>query len=367
MASGPALVAMSPLPSTPTVSIPKSVTNSTHSNVHHDGGVINSSDPSKSTSTPASVPVVGSNREEHVYGSFVIAWLDGRLCTGTVTAILEKGLCTREESIEGQGKGKGLSTNREHDDDSIVPSSIQPSIQPSILRRNTIIFQWQVHRSISIGEAFCQVQFLPQLVSFSKPMDSEESDQGLSFSSSSSSSSSSSAVASSSSGSPLSSSRELLCCVISTWTGTILFVSVDDNDDNKSLTSLSAPTNNIHHTNQGITTFEDGLSEPQYVLSFDTRLFLIPHSITIARQFCCQQNILYLFNEVGECFVISDIHQQLSTNIPHELPTITFKQETIEGIKKLLNIMRYADEKDLGRLTKSHHFVTVRLSDTYYR
>ena len=49
--------------------------------------------------------------------------------------------------------------------------------------------------------------------------------------------------------------------------------------------------------------------------------------------------------------MVSDVHQQLSTTVPHKLPTITFKQETIEGIKKLLNIMRFADEKDLGKFS----------------
>ena len=341
MASGPALVAMSPLSPTPTVSTPstistpKSTTNS-NSNTVHDGFNSNVSiDQSKPTSAPVVVPV--PNREESVYGSFVIAWLDGRLCTGMVTAILERGLGTREEPNEGQGKGMSTSRERDDDDDIMVLPSLQPSIQPSIIRRNTITFQWHVHRSICIGEAFCQVQFLPQLVSFSKTTDIGGSDQGLSTSSSS--------------GSPLS-PRDLCCCVVSTWTGTMLFVSVDDNE------LLTPATTNMHPSNEGITNFEDGLTEPQYVLSFDTRLFLVPHSITIARQFSCQQNTLYLFNEVGECFVVSDIHQQLSTIIPHELPAVTFQQETIEGIKKLLNIMRYADEKDVGRFNNPCPLIT---------
>ena len=76
-----AIVPLSPAPTA-------TINNTTTVNAVNDG--VTMSDQPKPTSSPSSVPapvvpLAVPNREESVYGSFVIAWLDGRLCTGNIS------------------------------------------------------------------------------------------------------------------------------------------------------------------------------------------------------------------------------------------------------------------------------------------
>jgi hypothetical protein len=121
-----------------------------------------------------------------------------------------------------------------------------------------------------------------------------------------------------------------LCVAAVTWAGALVFIDTDG-----------------AHSGGGGVGGNGG--SPEHALTFDSRLFLGQRRgvAAAARTFAATTRTLYLFDERCDCYAVPDVRTQLAAVAPPDIRPVTFKRETVESVRKLLAVARYADTGNL--------------------
>ena len=167
--------------------------------------------------------------------------------------------------------------------------------------------RWGFDRCVRLAEPFHRLQFLPDRVDFAG-------------------------------------GRPRLCVVAATWAGAVVFADAD---------GVPAVAGDLEPA-------------PAHVLMFDARLFLGQRGGGVGggaiRTFGAAARTLCLFDECGDCHAVLDVRAQLEAVPPPEILPVTFKRETVEGVRKLLAVARYADTTNLPPQISA---VLIRAIDKY--